>query len=135
MTTQSFVLIKKSSLLPFPRCKTSYLFTDFIQDRREAFNWKQTTFYRRSKHMIEHNYSELFEGIPIFADISTSILQRYPISGLFPTAHSLTILLSIYEHWTAKERFIKQFYWLYSIEYTSSNCLSCSLYIYPVLYI
>lgn len=50
------------------------------------------------RNMVEHNYSELFEGIPIFADISTSILQRYPISGLFPTAHSLTILLSIYEH-------------------------------------
>lgn len=29
---------------------------------------------------------------------------------------------------TAKERFIKQFYWLHSIEFTSSNCLCCSLY-------
>lgn len=95
----------------------------------------ETTLYCRSKlNIIIPNYSE---GIPIFADTWTSISQRYPISGLFPTAHYHS--LSYYPFTnplTAKERFIKQFYWLYSIEFTSSNCLCCSLYSpLPVLYI
>lgn len=95
----------------------------------------ETTLYCRSKlNIIIPNYSE---GIPIFADTWTSISQRYPISGLFPTAHYHS--LSYYPFTnplTAKERFIKQFYWLYSIEFTSSNCLCYSLYSpLPVLYI
>lgn len=66
-------------------------------------------------NIIIPNYSE---GIPIFADISTSILQRYPISGLFPTAHSLTILLSIYESIDGQRTFYKTvllatFHWIY----------------------
>lgn len=108
MTTQSFVLIKKSSLLPLSRCKTSHLFTDFIQvaDRREVSSWKQTTLYL-DRNMLEHNYSELFRRDSHLCRYINKYLTKVSYFRLFPTAHSLTILLSIYESIDGQRTFYK----------------------------
>lgn len=102
-----------------------------ISSRIDEKRLKQTTPKRRSKYwlgIIIPNYS-----IPIFPDISEYLtkVSYFRVVSHCPLTHYLIIHLRAIN----KERFIKQFYWPHSIQFTSSNSLCCSLYPPPpVLY-
>lgn len=102
--------------------------SNFIEDRWEEIetNDAETSI----EILVGHNYSELFDS-----HLSRYIKVSYKgilFQGCFPLpTHSLS-----YYPFTSinKERFIKQFYWLHSIQFTSSNSLCCSLYPPPPYY-
>lgn len=102
--------------------------SNFIEDRWEEIETNDAV--RRSKYwlgIIIPNYS-----IPDISKYLTKVSYFSVVSHCPLTHYLITHLRTLT---TAKERFIKQFYWLHSIQFTSSNSLCCSLYPPRIIYI